>query len=100
MAERLRAELTRPYVTPEGEATTLTNAERIAEVYVAQALDGNLAAAQWIVDRTEGKVAERVQQTLGATVEHRAPRSSLDPGTVDAVLAEYARAGGALPGGG
>lgn len=97
MAELLRKALAAPYVDEAGSPTGHTRAERLAEVYVDLALGGHFAALQWIVERTEGKVTERVEQVIGGTIEHRA---RVDPETVEAVLAEYARAGGALPGGG
>lgn len=57
MADLIRAELAKPY------AGAMTNKERIAAVVVAQAAKGNLAALAWLVDRTEGKVTEKVEQS-------------------------------------
>lgn len=65
MADLIRAELAKPY------AGQLTNKERIAAVVVAQAAKGNLAALAWLVDRTEGKIVDRVEQsgTLKTVIE-------------------------------
>jgi hypothetical protein len=57
IAALLRAELARPY------HGTQTYKERIAAVVVAQAAKGNLAALAWLVDRTEGKVTDKVEQS-------------------------------------
>jgi hypothetical protein len=57
-SEFLRAELERTY---NGQA--LSNKERIAEVLVKQACAGNLRAAAWIADRTEGTAPQRVEHS-------------------------------------
>lgn len=58
LSEFLRAELERAY---NGQA--ISNKERIAEVLVKQACNGNLRAAAWIVDRTEGTAPQRIEHS-------------------------------------
>lgn len=58
LAEHLRRELDRPHKRGQ------TNQERIVEVVVKMAVDGNLQALAWIADRTEGKVADRLKGDL------------------------------------
>lgn len=62
-----------------------TRKERALEVIWEQACKGNLQALQWIVDRTEGKVPDKVEQTVNGTVNH-----AVDSKTVKAVLSAYA----------
>ena|SRR5688500_18404908 len=47
--------------------TEKTYRERAAQVLWEQACKGNLAAFQWIVDRTEGKVTDRLQHELSVS---------------------------------
>lgn len=68
-----------------------TTRQVIGETVVALAKKGNLDAARWIVDRTEGKVPDRLEATVDGTV-------SVADATIDAVLARYAARRG--PGGG
>lgn len=67
LSEFLRAELEKAY---KGQA--VTNKERIAEVLVKQACAGNLRAAAWLADRTEGTAPQRVEHSgpEGQPVEH------------------------------
>ena len=58
LSEFLRAELERMF---NGQA--ISNKERIAEVLVKQACAGNLRAAAWIADRTEGTAPQRVEHS-------------------------------------
>jgi hypothetical protein len=56
LSEALKLELAKLY--PEDE--TKTNAERVAEVLVAQAAQGNIIAAKEVADRTEGRPRQAV----------------------------------------
>jgi hypothetical protein len=58
LSEFLRAELERAY---NGQG--LTNKERIAQIIVKQAAQGNLRAAAWLVDRTEGTAPQRIEHS-------------------------------------
>jgi hypothetical protein len=58
LSEFLRAELERAY---NGQA--ITNKERIAQVMVKQACSGNLRAAAWLIDRTEGAAPQRIEHS-------------------------------------
>jgi hypothetical protein len=58
LSEFLRAELERAY---NGQA--ISNKERIAQVLVQKACDGNLRAAAWLADRTEGTAPQRVEHS-------------------------------------
>lgn len=68
LADHLRAELEQAY---NGQA--ITNKERIAAVMVKQACAGNLRAAEWLMDRTEGKAPQRIEHTGadGAAQEYK-----------------------------
>ena len=44
--------------------------ERIAAVVLAKAEQGDLEAVKWIVDRVDGKMAERLQADVAARVDH------------------------------
>jgi hypothetical protein len=58
LSEFLRAELERAY---NGQA--ISNKERIAAVLVKQACSGNLRAAMWLADRTEGVAPQRIEHS-------------------------------------
>jgi hypothetical protein len=58
LSEYLRAELERAY-----NGQRLTNKERIAQVMVKQACAGNLRAAAWLMDRTEGTATQRIEHS-------------------------------------
>jgi hypothetical protein len=56
-AELLERELARPF--EDG----VSKKERMVAVAVAEACKGDLDALKWIVDRTEGKVTDKVEQS-------------------------------------
>jgi len=68
LSEFLRAELERAY-----NGQRITNKERIAEVLVQKACAGDLRAAAWIADRTEGTAPQRIEHTgpEGGAIEQR-----------------------------
>jgi hypothetical protein len=66
----------------------LTKRKRVVAVVVEQACAGSLDALKWIVERTEGKVADKVDATVNQRTEH-----VVSPDTVAAVLAGYALRG-------
>ena len=49
-----------------------TQMDRVARAMVEQAAKGNVAAAAWIADRTEGKTTQRLQ-VEGEVVQHVVP---------------------------
>lgn len=61
-----------------------TTRDRVASAVIDLALKGNLDAVKWIVDRVDGKLAERVEAET--THHHDVPDA-----TLDAVLERYAR---------
>lgn len=108
MADLLRAALARPYApdgsppdgSPDGSPPGQTYGQRLAEVYVQAAVDGNLEAARWVVERADGAVpraASAYPESLDVSigVEHR---HTLSDDAVAAVLAYVAAQRGLLPG--
>ena len=85
-AEALRAQL-------EAVKNGTSNRDRLAAVVLEKAMKGDLEAVKWIIDRVDGKVADRVEADVTNRHEHE-----IGDATLDAVLARYA-ALRRLPGG-
>jgi len=67
------------------QGTSRTNRERAASVMWEQACAGNLESLKWIVERTEGKVPDTINQNVTGDGSH-----AVSDAVIQAVLSAYA----------
>src|SRR5207253_1594274 len=84
-----------------GKGNGRTVADVLAEVIVKEALGGDFRFAKEVLERTEGKVTDKVEHTGegGSPIAHSLDLGRLSVGELDAFERIFARAAGERPGG-